>query len=123
QFVADLPVIDTVLSEARKYGLHLIIAHQHTGQIPQTLLQSILTNCAMKVAFMVGGNDIKRLSMMDASFADALARALTGLTIGRAVVKVIARPGEQQPPPVIVSMDYIQHEFKKAIEKAMASQP
>jgi len=114
QFVADLPVIDTVLSEARKYGLHLIIAHQHTGQIPQTLLQSILTNCAVKVAFMVGGNDIKRLSMMDASFADVLAKALTGLTIGRAVVKVTARPGEQQPPPVIVSMDYIQHEVKRS---------
>ncbi|MEM1694697.1 MAG: ATP-binding protein, partial [Ignisphaera sp.] len=114
QFVADLPVIDTVLSEARKYGLHLVIAHQHTGQIPQTLLQSILTNCAIKVSFMVGGNDIKRLSMMDASFADALSKALTGLTIGRAVVKVTARPGEQQPPPVVVSMDYIQHEVKRS---------
>ncbi|MEM1842239.1 MAG: ATP-binding protein [Ignisphaera sp.] len=109
QFVADLPIIDTILSEARKYGLHLVIAHQHTGQIPQILLQSILTNCAVKVAFMVGGNDIKRLSMMDASFADALAKALTGLTIGRAVVKVTARPGEQQPPPVVVHMDYIEH--------------
>ncbi|MEM1681119.1 MAG: TraM recognition domain-containing protein, partial [Sulfolobales archaeon] len=109
QFVADLPIIDTILSEARKYGLHLVIAHQHTGQIPQTLLQSILTNCAVKVSFMVGGSDIKRLSMMDASFADALAKALTGLTIGRAVVKVTARPGEQQPPPVVVQMDYVEH--------------
>ncbi|MEM4914048.1 MAG: ATP-binding protein, partial [Desulfurococcaceae archaeon] len=109
QFVADLPIIDTILSEARKYGLHLVIAHQHTGQIPQTLLQSILTNCAVKVAFMVGGSDIKRLSMMDTSFADALAKALTGLTIGRAVVKVTARPGEQQPPPVVVQMDYVEH--------------
>ncbi|MEM2288939.1 MAG: ATP-binding protein, partial [Sulfolobales archaeon] len=114
QFVADLPIIDTILSEARKYGLHLIIAHQHTGQIPQILLQSILTNCAVKVAFMVGGNDIKRLSMMDASFADVLAKALTGLTIGRAVVKVTARPGEQQPPPIVVQMDYIQHEVRRS---------
>ncbi|MEM4485882.1 MAG: ATP-binding protein [Zestosphaera sp.] len=110
QFVADLPIIDTILSEARKYGLHLIMAHQHTGQIPQNLMQSILTNCAVKVSFMVGGSDIKRLSMMDASFADALAEALTGLTVGRAVVKVTARPGEQQPPPVIVQMDYIPHQ-------------
>lgn len=114
QFVADLPVIDTILSEARKYGLHLVIAHQHTGQIPQNLLQSILTNCAIKVSFMVGGNDIKRLAMMDASFADALAKALTGLTIGRAVVKVTARPGEQQPPPVVVQMDYVEHEVKRS---------
>ncbi|MEM3987652.1 MAG: hypothetical protein QXZ22_03455 [Sulfolobales archaeon] len=40
-----------------------------------------------------GGNDIKRLSMRDEGFADALAKALTGLTIDRAVVKVTARPG------------------------------
>lgn len=110
QFVADLPIIDTILSEARKYGLHLVIAHQHTKQIPEQLLQSVLTNCAVKVAFMVGGSDIKKLAMMDASFADSLAKALTGLSVGKAVVKVTARPGEQQPPPVIVQLDYVPHE-------------
>jgi DNA-binding MarR family transcriptional regulator/energy-coupling factor transporter ATP-binding protein EcfA2 len=109
QFVADLPIIDTILSEARKYGLHLVIAHQHTKQIPDTLLQSVMSNCAVKVAFQVGGADIKRLAVMDASFADSLAKALTGLTIGKAVVKITARPGEQQPPPVVVQLDYIPH--------------
>ena len=113
QFVADLPIIDTILSEARKYGLHLVIAHQHTKQIPDTLLQSIMSNCAVKAAFQVGGADIKRLATMDASFADALAEALTGLTVGKAVVKLTARPGEQQPPPVVVQLDYIQHEVRR----------
>ncbi|MEM2579180.1 MAG: ATP-binding protein [Desulfurococcaceae archaeon] len=113
QFVSDLPIMDVILSEARKYGLHLIIAHQHTGQIPQQLMQSILTNCAVKVSFIVGGSDVRHLSMMDASFANALAKALTGLTIGRAVVKVTARPGEQQPPPVVVQLDYIPHEVRR----------
>ena len=112
QFVADLPIIDTILSEARKYGLHLVVAHQHTKQIPDTLLQSVMSNCAVKVAFQVGGADIKRLAIMDASFADAIAKALTGLTIGKAVVKLTARPGEQQPPPVVVQMDYIKHEAR-----------
>jgi DNA helicase HerA-like ATPase len=109
QFVADLPIIDTILSEARKYGLHLVIAHQHTKQIPDALLQSIMSNCAVKVAFQVGGADIKKLATMDASFADALAKALTGLTIGKAVIKLTAKPGEQQPPPVVVQLDYIPH--------------
>jgi len=113
QFVADLPIIDTILSEARKYGLHLIIAHQHTKQIPDTLLQSVMSNCAVKVAFQVGGADIKKLTTMDASFADSLAKALTGLTIGKAVVKLTARPGEQQPPPVVVQLDYISHEAQR----------
>jgi DNA helicase HerA-like ATPase len=113
QFVADLPIIDTILSEARKYGLHLVIAHQHTKQIPEQLLQSVMSNCAVKVAFQVGGGDIKKLSVMDASFADSLEKALTGLTIGKAVVKLTARPGEQQPPPVVVQMDYVKHEVRR----------
>jgi DNA-binding MarR family transcriptional regulator len=113
QFVADLPIIDTILSEARKYGLHLVIAHQHTKQVPDVLLQSIMSNCAVKVAFLVGGGDIKKLATMDASFADSLAKALTGLTIGKAVVKLTARSGEQQPPPVVVQLDYIPHEAKR----------
>jgi DNA-binding MarR family transcriptional regulator len=113
QFVADLPIIDTILSEARKYGLHLVIAHQHTKQISDVLLQSIMSNCAVKVAFLVGGGDIKKLATMDASFADSLAKALTGLTIGKAVVKLTARSGEQQPPPVVVQLDYIPHEARR----------
>jgi DNA-binding MarR family transcriptional regulator len=108
-----LPIIDTILSEARKYGLHLVIAHQHTKQIPGQLLQSVMSNCAVKVVFQVGGGDIKKLSVMDASFADSLEKALTGLTIGKAVVKLTARPGEQQPPPVVVQMDYIKHESRR----------
>lgn len=114
QFVSDLPTIDTILSEARKYGLHLVIAHQHTKQIPDPLLQSIMSNCAVKIAFQVGGADIKRLSSMDASFADAVAKALTGLTVGRAVVKLTARAGEQQPPPVVVVLDRVEHRVARA---------
>jgi hypothetical protein len=72
-----------------------------------------MSNCAVKVAFQVGGGDIKKLAVMDASFADSLEKALTGLTIGKAVVKLTARPGEQQPPPVVVQMDYIKHEARR----------
>jgi len=72
-----------------------------------------MSNCVVKVAFQVSGGDIKKLSVMDASFADSLAKALTGLTIGKAVVKLTARPGEQQPPPVVVQMDYTPHEAKR----------
>ncbi|MEO3993836.1 MAG: DUF87 domain-containing protein [Desulfurococcaceae archaeon TW002] len=109
QFVSDLPVIDTILSEARKYGLHLILAHQHTNQLPRNLLQSVLTNCAVKIVFMVGGSDVKKLSLIDAGFADSLSKVLTSLTVGRAVVKVTAKPGEQQPPPTVVLVDFLQH--------------
>jgi len=79
-------------------------------------LQSIMSNCAVKVAFQVGGNDIRRLAAMDASLADALAKALTGLTVGKAVVKLTARSGEQQPPPVVVQLDYVPH---KAVRESI----
>jgi hypothetical protein len=72
-----------------------------------------MSNCAVKVAFLVGEGDIKKLATMDASFADSLAKALTGLTIGKAVVKLTARPGEQQPSPVVVQLDYIPHEAER----------
>jgi len=43
----------------------------------------VMSNCAVKVAFQVGGGDIKKLSMMDDSFVDSLEKALTELTIGK----------------------------------------
>lgn len=113
QFVSELPIIDTVLSEARKYGLHLIISHQHTSQLPRNLLQSVLTNCAMKIVFTVGGYDVKKLSLIDAGFTKPLSKVLTGLTTGKAVVKISARPGEQQPPPTVVSVDFPQHVLRR----------
>jgi type IV secretory pathway TraG/TraD family ATPase VirD4 len=44
QNIADLSLIDTVLAEARKYGMHLLLAHQHTGQIDMNLLKSLMSN-------------------------------------------------------------------------------
>ncbi len=55
QNVSGLPVIETILSEARKYGLHIIAAHQHLKQLPPELLQSLLANTAVKIVFSVGG--------------------------------------------------------------------
>jgi DNA-binding transcriptional ArsR family regulator len=109
QFVSDLPVIETILSEARKYGLHLVIAHQHLEQLPEELLQSVLTNTGVKVVFSVGGGDVKRLSQLDADFAKTVAKAVTALPVGSAVVKVSALPGEPQTPPVVARVDYVEH--------------
>ncbi len=108
QFVSDLPVLETILSEARKYGLHLVMAHQHLEQLPDGLLQSVLTNTGVKVVFSVGGVDVKRLSQLDADFAKAVAKAVTALSVGSAVVKVSALPGEPQAPPVVVKVDYVE---------------
>jgi DNA helicase HerA-like ATPase len=109
QFLSDLPVIETILSEARKYGLHLVVAHQHLEQLPPSLLQSLLTNTGVKVVFSVGGGDVKRLAQLDADFAKTIAKAVTALPVGSAVVKISALPGEPQTPPVVVRVDYVEH--------------
>ena len=51
----------TVLSEARKYGLSMTIAHQHVSQLPTKLFESIMGNTAIKLIFRLGMIDAERL--------------------------------------------------------------
>jgi hypothetical protein len=53
--------IDT-LSEARKYGLVLILAHQNLSQLPKNLQDSILTNCGIQCYFRVCRRDAEILA-------------------------------------------------------------
>lgn len=51
-----------ILSEARKYRLSLILAHQNLSQLPEYLRDSILANCEIQVCFRVNREDASRLS-------------------------------------------------------------
>ena len=55
------------LSEARKYRLSLILAHQNLSQLPKELRASILANCGTQACFRVSRED-----------ADLLAKELLG---------------------------------------------
>ncbi len=46
-----------LLSEARKYGLSLILAHQNLSQLPEDLQDSILTNCGIQACFRISRKD------------------------------------------------------------------
>jgi hypothetical protein len=50
------------LSEARKYGLVLIMAHQNLSQLPKQLQDSILTNCGIQCYFRVCRRDAEILA-------------------------------------------------------------
>jgi hypothetical protein len=50
------------LSEARKYGLYLILAHQNLSQLPKELQDSILTNCGIQCYFRVCRRDAEILA-------------------------------------------------------------
>ncbi len=52
---------ENILTEARKYGLCLTIAHQYLGQLIPVVQASVLGNVGSIVIFRVGGDDADRL--------------------------------------------------------------
>lgn len=46
-----------ILSEARKYRLALVLAHQFLGQLPDLLRQAVIGNAGTIVAFRIGAED------------------------------------------------------------------
>lgn len=50
-----------ILSEARKYRLCLVVAHQYTGQLDETVRDAVFGNVGTIVAFRVGAKDAEEL--------------------------------------------------------------
>lgn len=48
-----------ILTEARKYGIALAVAHQYRAQLPLQIMATILGNVANIIIFRVGGDDAK----------------------------------------------------------------
>lgn len=53
--------IAIILSEARKYKLNLIIAHQFIGQLTDTIRNAVFGNVGSMISFRVGANDAEHL--------------------------------------------------------------
>jgi hypothetical protein len=54
--------LDTMLAEARKYRLSMVIAHQDLAQFPRDLLAAVSTNARNKIYFTSGPEDARILS-------------------------------------------------------------
>jgi hypothetical protein len=52
----------TILSEARKYRLNLILANQYIAQIPDVVREAVFGNIGTLIAFRVGASDIETLT-------------------------------------------------------------
>lgn len=52
---------ENILSEARKYGLNLTMAHQYVGQIIPKVEAAVLGNVGSIISFRVGGDDAVKL--------------------------------------------------------------
>jgi len=54
--------ISTILSEARKYRLNLVIAHQFIAQLQEKIRDSVFGNVGSMIVFRVGANDAEYLA-------------------------------------------------------------
>lgn len=110
---ADFP---TILAEARKYGLVLVVASQTLKQLPPASVNAIFGNCATVMSFRVGGLDAEALAREFAMVVPGsqlqdlpdykiyLATLARGQPIGPHLVNVfppLTRFGDEAPADVV----------------------
>jgi len=122
QNVASLSVIDDILSEARKYGMHAFMAHQHTGQVDKSLLKSIMSNTGVKFLMKEQGDDAKIFAEIFPEFGSELEKILPSLGVGEAVILITPRKEGDKVVPVRVKINYVPskkdpEKLKKVIER------
>ena len=100
QNFAFLETLQVMIAEARKFGIGLILSHQHTKQLTEELLGEVLGNTATKIIFRVSGDDALTLARsIDMRQEKNLADILVSLPDGSAVVKLRAGFGEEPIRP------------------------
>ena len=75
-----------MLSELRKYGLGLVLAHQHTDQLDRSVLEAILGNVGTLITFRIGATDAPILARQ---LGDVLPRDLVGLANYEMFIKLM----------------------------------
>ncbi|MCU0849717.1 MAG: type IV secretion system DNA-binding domain-containing protein [Candidatus Thermoplasmatota archaeon] len=100
QNFAHLETLGDLVTEGRKYGIGLLLAHQHTKQVPEKLLADVLGNTATKTIFRVSEHDA-RIVANSLGYEDKnrLMQVLTSLPDGRAVVQLRSGFGERPAVP------------------------
>ncbi|MCX6754358.1 MAG: type IV secretion system DNA-binding domain-containing protein [Candidatus Nomurabacteria bacterium] len=86
---------ENLLSEARKYGINLIVSHQYIGQLLPKLQQAVLGNISTIVSFRVGGDDATKLKPEFAPVFDV--KDMINLGVGEFYIKMTI-DGESYDP-------------------------
>ncbi len=86
---------ENILSEARKYGINLTVAHQYIGQLSQKIEQAVLGNIGTIILFRVGGDDATKLRSEFAPVFDV--KDMINLGTGEFYIKMIIN-GESYDP-------------------------
>ena len=121
EVIGNLSILDVILSQARKFAMHLVLAHQYTEQLPSELLKSVLVNTAVKVLLGTEATDAEKLSKSDPDFSTEIANVLPNLKPGEAILLVKPR-NTDATVPFKVKIDMIETKrdidaVKEVIEK------
>jgi hypothetical protein len=93
RFASDSVAV--MLSESRKYGVGLVLAHQYLGQLRETLRDAVLGNVGNIVTFRVGAADAGVLAEeLGDPIEQAMLQQLSRFTF---VARLIARGDELSP--------------------------
>jgi hypothetical protein len=106
EVISDLSIIEIILSQARKFGMHVILAHQHVGQLESEMLRSIFNNTGLRILMNTGyQDDAEKLAGFDPSFANDIKNTLPYLPPGNAVI-ILKPRGNEQLLPFRCKVDY-----------------
>jgi hypothetical protein len=93
----------SILAEARKYRLILMLAHQYLGQVDENILKAVFGNVGSFVAFRVGESDA---SVLERQFGGVYARShFTGLENFELCARLLHRESflARSLPPLVTS--------------------
>ncbi|MGI9566070.1 MAG: TraM recognition domain-containing protein, partial [Nitrosopumilus sp.] len=94
QIVKDLQVLPMILSQARSYHLGLLLAHQTTAQISESLLEEITGNCGTQLAGRISGKDASKLAnIWDPKFSKEISQQLASQKDFHWTIKMRVAPG------------------------------
>jgi DNA helicase HerA-like ATPase len=99
------PDFATILSEARKYKLNLVVAHQFVSQLQEEIKNAIFGNVGTMTVFRVGSEDAEYLkSYFEPTFTQA---DLANLSVGNCYTRLLVDGQPTQPFSMKVDWDKI----------------
>ncbi len=106
------PDIATILSEARKYKLNLVVAHQFIAQLTDDIKEAVFGNVGTMCAFRVGPDDAEYL---ETQFQPSFTKAdLINLPIGNCYTKLLVNGQPTVPFSMMVDWNMINQTKKEA---------
>ncbi|NPB00986.1 MAG: DUF87 domain-containing protein [Crenarchaeota archaeon] len=117
QHVLDLPIVQELLTEARKFHFHLILAHQSPEQISEETFEIAFTNTGLKIFFNLSGKSSTYISrFVHPRYSEALQNILPQLSVGQGIVILPRSVGEVAIPPLLVQF-YPPLEKRRSIDE------